>query len=511
MDNSTRTQNSVRNSIVALVCKIVITVFSFLTRTIFIQYLGKEILGIEGLFSNIITILNLADLGISTAIIFLLYKHIADKNEKKTAAIIAYLNKFYIIIGCIVLGVGLLLIPILPSLINLDNPIPNLNLYYVLTLLTTSSSYFFASRRVVFEANQNSYILNIIDCIVSVIATALKLIILFVCNNYAIYLSVTIIMHLVSNITIYTLGNKFYPSLKLYKKEALSKDEKKDLYKNVTAVMSHKIGGVLVTGTDNILISVLLNTILVAIYSNYFLIINSFMSIIVLVINAITPSVGNLKECSHDIEHDYSVYKQINFATFWLVSITAICMFVLFNTFISTWLDSSFLFDLPVVFLLCFNYYISMMRFGIGAFATAAGYFKQTWFKPYLEGIINLIVSILLAPSLGVAGIFLGTTFSLILGSVWIDPVVTFKRWFKKAPIKYFITYTFQLIILCCVGLVCHLTTNLINISNSWLNFITKGCSCFILSNLIYLLIFFNTNNFKSLLNRVLKKKSSID
>lgn len=506
MENKTRTQNSIRNSITALLCKIFVLILSFITRTLFIRYLGKELLGIEGLFSNILTILNLADLGISTAVTFLLYKHIAENNGKKTAAIIAYLHRFYIIIGTVVFVVGLALIPVLPSLINLDKPIQNLNLYYILTLLITCSSYFFASRRVIFEANQNSYILNITECISSAICSVLKLVILFTSKSYALYISTSILANILTNTIIHILGNKRFPDLTQYKKEILSKNEKKDLYKNVSAVMSHKVGGVLVSGTDNILISVLLNTILVALYSNYLLIINMLMSIIVLLINAITPSVGNLKECSNNIEHDYDVYKQINLVTFWLVSITTICMFVLFNTFIETWLDSSFLLELPVVFILCFNYYISLLRHGIGSFATAAGYFKKTWFKPYLEGIINLVVSIILAPYLGIAGIFLGTTFSLILGSVWIDPVVTFKNWFKKSSIKYFISYILQLIVLFIVGASCLFVVNLINITNSWVNLIVKAIICFVLSNLLYLILLFRTKPFISLKNRLLKK-----
>lgn len=504
---TTRTHNSLRNTVTAITCKILITILSFLTRTLFVKYFGKEILGIEGLFTNIINVLNLADLGISTAIVFLLYKHIAENNEKKTAAIISYLNRFYLIVGCVVLGVGIALIPLLPYLINLEQTIEHLNLYYVLTILTTSSSYFFASRRIIFEANQNSYILNITDCIFSFIATGLKLIVLFTSKNYAVYLSVAIITNFSSNIVIHLLGNRKYKELNTYKTEKLTKDEKKDLYKNVSAVMSHKVGSVLVTGTDNILISVLLNTILVAIYSNYLLIINSLTSIIVLAINAITPSVGNLKETSNSIEHDYEVYKQINLATFWITSITTVCLFVLFNTFITTWLDSSYLFDLPVVFILCFNYYVSLMRFGVGAFATAAGYFKKTWYKPYLEGLINLVASIVLAPYLGVLGIFIGTTLSLFLGSVWLDPVVTFKHWFKKNPIKYFISYLIQLVVLFIMGAVCYFVVNLINLNiNAWLEFIIKGCVCFALAAIIALAFSFRTKEGKSLINKVIKK-----
>ena len=507
MKSSTRTHNSLRNSSTAIICKILVTVLSFVTRTLFVKYFGKEILGIEGLFANIINVLNLADLGISTAVVFLLYKHIAENNEKKTAAIISYLNRFYLIIGCVVLGIGVALIPLLPHLVNLDRTIDHLNLYYVLTILITSSSYFFASRRIIFEANQNSYIINITDCIAAFVSTGVKLIVLFTSRSYAMYLAIAIISNLATNIVIHCIGNKKYKELKTYKTEKLSKEEKKDLYKNVSAVMSHKVGTVLVTGTDNILISVLLNTLLVGIYSNYLLIINSLMSIIVLAINAITPSVGNLKETSTSVEHDYTVYKQINLATFWITSVTAVCLFVLFNTFINAWLDASYLFDLPVVFILCFNYYVSLMRFGVGAFATAAGYFKKTWYKPYLEGIINLVVSIILAPYLGVFGVFLGTTASLFLGSVWLDPVVTFKHWFKKSPMKYFISYLVQLVVLFIMGVTCYYITNLINITaNVWLDFIAKGCVCFGLATIIALIFSFKTKECKSLLNKILKK-----
>lgn len=502
-----RTKNSIRNSSVVFFCKIISIIFSFAIRTIFINYLGKTILGIEGLFANIITILNLADLGLSTSIIFMMYKPIAENDERKISAILNYLNKFYFVIGFIVLSVGLAITPLLPHLINLENPIKNLNLYYILTIISTSMTYFFASRRSLFEANQKFYIVNIVDTIVTIVASILRLLILILTGSYAIYLIVTIITNLSSNLIIYIIGNKKYKYLKNYKSEKLNQGEKKELYKNMTAVMSHKVGSVLVTGTDNLLISVLLSTILVGIYSNYLMIINMIMGLVTIVISSLTPSVGNLKQESQDTNKDYNIYKLINFVTFWLVSVTAICLFCLLNPFIQTWLDSSFLFDWKIVLLLCANYYISTMRHSVGVFATAAGYFKKTWYKPFLEGLINLVCSILLARFIGVAGIFLGTTISLILGSCWIDPVITFKHWFKRSPLKYFLNYLYELIVLIAVGSLCYFATKYINLNiNVWLNLILQGITCFAIANLGLLLVSFKKNEFKEIVKKVLKK-----
>ena len=499
-----RTANSIRNSAVVIICKMISIVFSFVTRTVFINFLGKNILGIEGLFTNIITILNLADLGLSTAVIFLMYKPIAEGNDKKTSAILNYLNRFYFIIGFVVIGIGLAITPVIPHLVNLETQIDHLYLYYILTIVSTGTSYFFASRRCIFEASQNSYIVTIIDAIVSIISSIVKLSILILTRNYALYLVVTIVINFCSNLFIYFYGNKKFTYLKQYSKEKLNDNEKKDLFKNVGAVVSHKVGSVLVNGTDNLLISVLLSTILVGIYSNYLMVINIIMGLVTIAISAITPSIGNLKETSTDIENDYKVFKLINFVTYWMVSVTAICLFCLLNPFISAWLDNTYLFDWTTVLLLCGNYYISSMRHSVGVFATAAGYFKKTWYKPYMEGIINLVASIVLAKLIGINGIFLGTTFSLLLGSFWVDPIVTFKHWFKKSPAKYFLGYILEFLIVILLGLSCYFAVKYINLNvNEWVEFGLKCLICFSVANVGMLLISIKNPQLKLLIKKL--------
>lgn len=506
MQNS-RTKNSIRNSTVSVICKIITLVFSFVVRTIFINKLGKEILGIEGLFSSIITILNLADLGVGTAIIFLLYKPIAENDSKKTAAIMQYFKKFYTIVGFIVLIVGIALTPLVPYLVKLDKVIDNLYLYYILTIILTASSYFFASNRCLFEANQNSYIVTIIDSIMTMIGSSVKLLILLLTKNYVFYLIIGIITTLLTNFIIYFVGNKIYNKQLTTQHEPLSKTDKKLIGSNIKAVMAHKVGSVLVTGTDNLLISLFVSTLIVGVYSNYLLIINTISTLVTIAITALTPSVGNLKATSENSEKDFNIFKKINFISFWLICVTTICLFSLFNPFINIWIGPEFLFDWKIVLILCVNYFISTMRYGIGVFATAAGYFKQTWYKPYAEGIINLIVSIVLSKFIGVAGIFLGTTVSLLLGSFWIDPVITYKMWFKKNVLEYFVVYLLRALLTIAIGFATYKLINLIHISNLWIEWFIKAIICLIFTNICLIACLFWTKEFKEIGKKFLKKK----
>ncbi len=501
-----RTDNSIRNSLAVIISKMVSLVFSFALRTIFISLLGKEILGLDGLFTNVIVILNIVDLGLGTTIIFVMYKSIAEGNEGRTVAILSYLNKFYRIIGYIILCIGLVLTPLIPRVVTTEDKLMVI-ISYILAVVGSAVTYFLADRRSLFEASQDGYIISIVDSIVSILSSIFRILVLYLTKSYTLYLGVVAVMAFVSNVITYHLGNKKYTYIKTIERVTLTHEEKKDLLGNFVAVFTHKLGSILSISISNILISILLNTTLVGIYSNYLLILNTIMTLVTIAITAVTPSVGNLKESENDVSREYSVYKLVNFVTFWLVSMTTICLVSLFNPFLSTWLDKSFTFDILTVILLCISYYLNTMRQSVVVFETAGGYLKKIWYKPLIEAVINVIVSLLLVGVMGINGIFLGSIISILLCSFWVDPYITYKHWFKKPLHKYFLNYLLEVVITILVGVGVYFLTNIINFGiNKWINLIIQAIVCLGGTNLALLLLSFRRGEFITLWDKLKSK-----
>lgn len=449
MMKSSRQKNSILNASAVFVCKTVQIFLSFAVRRILIINLGEEILGLDGLFSSILQILSLADLGINTAIVYSLYKPIAESNEKKIAALVSFFKRFYFCVGVIIICFGIIFTPFLTYVINFPNDVDHISLYFMVTILGTASSYFLSSRRIIFEADQRNRIVTVTDMISAVLLQLLQLVVIRLFNRYIVVLVLRITLSITGNIIIYLLGNMQYPYLSKYEKETLDKQVKKELFKNTGAVLCHKIGGVFVTGTDSLIISTFISTIISGYYSNYLSIINSVSFFVTGILNALIPSIGDLKATSDDIDHHHSILEEVVLINYCMSAFCTICLVSLINPFIVLWVGEKFLFNIHIVILLCTNFYISTMRFGVGTFCTAAGLFKETLVKPIAEGIINLVVSLAMVKTFGVIGIFFGTFISLILGSVWVDPFFLYKKWFKRSSKHYFITYTMMLVVTC--------------------------------------------------------------
>jgi len=452
MKNSRQT-NSVLNVLVMLLAKFFQIVLTFFIRRTLIVNLGEEILGIDGLFSGILSVLSLADLGINTAIIYALYNPISQKDEKKIAAFVAFFKKAYILVGLFILVVGVLLTPFIEKIVNLDKNIENINLYYVLTIFYTAASYFCSSRRVIFEADQRNRIVTMIDALANVASQVGQVLIILLIKDYIIVLLCRIVFSIIGNAYIYYLGDKEYLYLKKYKHLKLCKSEKNALLKDTGAVLCHKIGGVVVNSTDSIIISAFMGIVLAGYYSNYITVINGVSIFVTGVFSVIIPSIGNLKAETSDVEYHYTIFETVFLANYLLSGFCTVVLFSLINPFISVWLGEKYVFNSLTTFLLCINFYLTTMRYGVGAFCTAGGLFKETIIKPIVESVVNLVVSIMLVQHYGLSGVIIGTIASLIVGSIWVDPYFLFTRWFNKSVKMYYVYFSIMFVIVCMLSM----------------------------------------------------------
>ena len=436
-----RLTNTIRNTIVGFATQLIVILLNFINRTIFIHYLGAEYLGLSGLFSNILSMLSLAELGMGVAISFSLYKPLGENDIRKTKALMNFYQLAYRIIGIVILGLGLCLIPFLDFLIKDKPDIPHFTLIYVLFLANTVVSYFFTYKRSLLSADQKEYLNSVNRTVFSIIQSIGQFLVLLLTRNYLLYLMVVIICTLCSNIRISYQCDKMYPYLK-NNHEKLTKEETKSLMKYVAAQLSHKVGGIVVSGTDNILTTSLVNggLVIVGLYSNYLLLINTIKSIITMFFTSVTASVGNLN-AEHNAEKSKEVFDKMFFLNMCFYGISASCIYNLANDFISLWIGEDYLLSAGIVIVIVINYYMSGMRQTCQTYNTTLGLFWNDRFKPWIEAIINLVTSVVLIRYYGFMGVLLGTLISTITTSFWVEPYILYKHGFKMKLRDYFIRY----------------------------------------------------------------------
>lgn len=490
-----RSKSSAKNLVVALIGQAFGLIISFIARIIFVKFLSDEYLGLNGLFTNLLTMLSLVELGVGSALVYSLYKPLADGDNEKVKSLMDLYRKAYNIIGGVVLIIGILFIPFYRYLISEVPSISHLDFIYILFVLNTAISYFYSYKRSLIICDQKRYIATIYRYVFYFLLNVFQIIVLFLTHNYILYLITQVVFTWLENICISIKADKMYPYLKDKNIKKLDKKELNTISKNVRAMLFHKIGGVVVNSTDNILISKLVGLIAVGMYSNYYLITSALDTITAQFFNAITASVGNLGACTNS-KKVKETFNTTFFLNYLIYGVITVCLLILFNPFIEVWLGKKYLFDFGVVLVITICFYLKGIRKTCLTFKDALGLFWQDRYKPIIESIINLVASIILGIKYGVLGIFMGTIISTVTTSLWIEPYVLYKYYFKENIIDYlyrFIKYTLVVVL---TYLIVQKIVILISI-NGILGLLIKGVVSLILSILIMTIVFIKTNEIK--------------
>lgn len=490
----TRTSNSIVNSMTSITTQILTVVMDFVVKTIFIYVLGNEYLGVNGLFSNIITLLSLADLGIGIAIPYSLYKPLANKDENKIKALMNFYKKIYTIIGIIVLVIGLSLTPFLDLFIKERPNIPHLELIYILFASHSALSYFFVYKRFLIESDQKGYIISKITFACSIGLNIVRVILLLLTKNYILFLFCSIIFVIIQNIWYSKKANQLYPYIKDKNNEKITSEDKKEIMKNIKALFIYKIGNVAMNGTDNIIISKWIGLITVGIYSNYLLIINSLNNIVSQLFNSITSSIGNLVVTNNN--RSKNIYEKLNFFNFYIYSLCALCLYVLINPFINIWIGEGYLLNNYSAILLSISFYIAGMHAVTNSFRTAYGLFWIAKYRPLIMISLNIIISIILVKPLGVSGVIIGTITSRLLTTAWLDPYIVYVHGFKEKPWAYYIKYIYYFIIFLVSSITIKYLVDLVKITNIFI-WILMAILTFITYNIIIVILFYKKEEFK--------------
>lgn len=491
-----RSLNAIRNIIFGLINKIVVLLGPFIIRTIIIRQLGSEYLGLNSLFTSILQVLNLTELGFSSAVVFSMYKPIAEKDTNTICALMNLYKKIYRIIGTVILLVGLSILPFIDKFINGTYP-SDINIYilYLIYLFNTSITYFlFAYKSALLTAHQRSDIISNVNTITYLLQYIIQIIILYIIKNYYAYIMVVTIMSILNNIICAYKANKMYPQYIAEGK--VNKNITDDIKKRVGGLMIHKICHTTRNSLDSIFISSFLGLNMVAIYSNYYSIMNAVIGIIGIITTAMIAGIGN-SIVTESVDKNYNDMNKFNFIYMWFAGWCTVCLACLFQPFMKIWMGQEYMFEYGIVILFCIYFYSLKMGDIRSAYSDAKGLWWENKYRAIIESIANLVLNYILGKLWGIYGIIVGTLISLLIINFGYGSQILFKYYFgEKRIIEYFKNHTIYFIITLIITIITYFTCSFVNF-DGLIEIILKALICIILPNLLYFLVYFKTKRFE--------------
>ncbi|MDP4119695.1 MAG: oligosaccharide flippase family protein, partial [Bacillota bacterium] len=437
LKNKSRTTYSLLNIAMGIGGYFLNTVMGFICRVIFTRCLSADYLGLSGLFNNLLSMLSLAELGIGSAIIYALYKPIANRDYEKISTLMKFYSKAYRTIGVVVAVVGLAMMPFLQYFVGTPKISENIYVIFLMYLFCTASTYFFTYKGALITAHQQNYVVLGIFYIQSIVQNTIQIVILIVTHNFYYYLIAQIICVLLANFTLSFTANKKYPYLKEKEVKPFDKEEKKILFKNIKAVVIVKISGLLVNNTSNIILSFLKGITIVGLSSNYTLLSTTLNSLLNQIFTGVTASVGNLN-VNETAERKVKTFNFINLANFWLFGWAAIALIVLSNDIVHFLFGPKYLLDISIPFILALNFYMVGMQNAVWTFKNTMGLFRYGRYLLLLTAAINIVLSYWFGTMWGLFGIFFAMTVSRLVTNTWYDPYAVFKYGLFVSPWRYF-------------------------------------------------------------------------
>lgn len=449
------------------------TILAFVVRTIFIKKLGQEYLGLDGLFINILNMISLTELGIGTAINYVLYKPLSVKDYEKVSLIMSFFKRVYYIIGVTVMLIGLVIMLFIPNIAHDVIVQDNLYLLFFLYLVNTVFIYFISYKDTLILADQKNYKLTFIYLIVNVLTSIFQIIVLVLYESFILYIIVQIILNFIQRVAINRYIGKLYKEVSFNVKEKLPESEKKKIGENVRAVFLHKAGFYVVNSTDNIIISKFLTVALVGIYTNYLSLINMVTTALNTIFMSITSSFGNLIVFEKK-ETQENTFNVLNFTSKILYGFATLGFALFLNNFIYLWVGKSYVLEIGIVLLMCFNFYIFGMTSPLDIVRQASGKYTKDKYVSIVQAILNLVISIVLVQKIGLIGVVIGTTISTFFLPVLVKPYIIYKYVFDSKCHLYYVDYFLNIGILVILYLGFDYLFKKILVDVNWINFFSK-------------------------------------
>ena len=496
---SSRAENTKKNIISGLINKIIILLLQFISRKIFIVYIGIEYLGLNSLFTNVLSLLSMADLGFGIAMAYSYYEPLARKDYDRLAGLMHFYKRIYNIIAIVILVLGIVLLPFLKYIVNTEQTIEYLYIYYILQLANTVISYLFVYKSTIITADQKQYIVNKITIRVNVIKTLLQIVTIIIFRNYIFYCICDIGATFFNNIYISRIANKMYPFLQ--KRVAIESNVRKTIISNMSSVFLYKFSASIMGGTDSIIMSSIIGTATVGLYSNYLTVTQQLTNFTNIIFSSFTASLGNLL-IEEDKDKNYKVFKMMQTVSFVVSGIVSVCILNLINDLIYVWLGPQYQMGQDMIMAIALNTYFTISLQPIWTYREASGLYRKTRYVMVFTAILNIILSIILGMVIGAAGIIYATVFARISTYFWYEPKLIYRMYFGKSSVRYYLNHCANLALIIILYILLLEICSHISVINVFdllrKSLITFGCTL-----VVYCTIYFHSKEWRTVIKKL--------
>ena len=504
MVNEMDKKKSILNITVSVGFKFATMAMAILVKRILIDTCGNEVNGLNSLYLSIIGVLSVAELGLGTAIAFSMYKPIVEGNVDQVAALYHLFRKMYLLIGAVIMTMGILLMPFLHYFAR-DYAQLNVNLYitFFIMLLSVVLTYLFSAKLALFNAYKNNYITTAVTSGGNLFQYILQILVLFLYRTFTAYLICRVVTALIQWVVTNILASKTYaPILSLRAK--VDSATKTELRKSIKAMFMHKAGYVLVNSVDSIVISAFVGVVSLGVYSNYITILTSMTGILGLIFTSLTSVIGHLYvENTKERASEYCrMFHLINFG---LGILFFLGCYAVIDDMVAILFSPDLIVSRSVCFTIVLNYFIQFMRQTVLVFRDATGTFYHDRWKPIVEGIVNVVFSVLLVKLIGIAGVIVATIMTNLCICHIIEPYVLFKNAFHQSPRRYYFQ-NFGEIILFAVAM-CLVDVCMVSADNFWLQFLINGSISVLISGSIAGILLLGNNKMRKNINSTILKR----
>ena len=502
--SSTRTQNAKRNIYASLVNKVIAMLLPFLTRSAIIYFVGVLYLGLNGLFTSVLSVLSLAELGIGSAMVFSMYEPIAKGDTETVCALLNLYKKIYRIIGAVILTVGLALTPFITKIIHGDIPTDtNIYILYLISLSNTVVSYFlFAYKTSLLAASQRMDITTNITTVITTLTGLLQILLLAVFRSYYFYCILTPIATIAENLIRSYVVDKKYPQYKCAGE--VSPELKTEIKKRVFGLFIYRLSRVMRYSLDSLVLSKFLGLLILAKYNNYFVIMNSIVGIMDIMTANTTASIGN-SIVLESLEKNYNDFKRIQLIYMWIAGVFTVALFCIYQPFMRIWVGSELMFDDLTMSVFCIYFFTNRCGDICYTYRQSAGLWWEDRYRPIVEAVANLTLNIILVQIIGVTGVMLSTIIGLVfINAIWGSRIL-FKHYFtgykQSSYLLELLLYTVVTTAACAAsGAICSLLPQLGRTFAGFALIAARGVICMVVSNAIFWIVYRKMPQYRNML-----------
>lgn len=495
-----RTKNASRNIVFGILLKLYQILVPFAMRTVMIYLMGVQYLGLNSLFTSILQVLNLAELGVGSAMVFSMYKPIADDDAQSICKLLRLYRVYYRVIGLLIAVVGCALTPVIPKLIHGTVP-ANLNIYvlYLLNLAATVCSYWlFAYKNSLLQAHQRTDVVSKVGLLTSTIQYGLQMFVLWAFHNYYLYVLVALFTQALTNILTALAATRFYPQYK--PKGKISKAQIQKINQRIRDLFTSKVGAIVYNSADTIVVSACLGLTVLAVYQNYFYILNAVSSLIAVAFSACTAAIGN-SIVTESRKKNFRDFDTFTFIIFWIGGVCSVCLLCLYQPFMELWVGRDLM--LPFSAVICFVIYFYVYQYNslLNMYKDAVGLWHEDRWRPLISALVNLALNLILVHFIGIFGVLLSTVLAILfVGMPWLIHnlfTIIFDRKYMIPFLWKIFQYSLMVIISC---VICFFLCQWVHLE-SFAGLIIRGLICVMASCLIYYLAFRKSVQFQRTLH----------